>query len=188
MSTFLQGFERDPSPAPSPVADGPPPWPESTMITYDSYQNYWTLQDAAPDVWGCTGLMSVAPVTTDCYGTSPPGTLFLLPGTYENPAPPYPDAEGVTFNCAPQAPIVAATAGPLHVQMCDLLGQPPKYYIGFGVLFPLSAGGMGYNSTTCNEYWFNGQRQLPPDWQAFVHQALQSNLDDLAQRRVAQRS
>lgn len=173
VDDFLRLFELDPI---RPRTDGlveAPPWPPKTTCSADAVRNYRALEPNAANGYGLTGLMSVVPWSNICYHDVETGTVFLFPGTYEDPPPPYTGTH--ELNCMSPAPM-DTDHGVLHVQMCALLGQPTTNFIGFGVKFPYNTpGNVGYNSGTCNEYWF-GSRTLPADWQKLVYQALEANL------------
>lgn len=188
---FLEGFEREPGTRPPALAPADPPWPPTTSLTGDSYYNFVSLANDGNVVngYGCTGLMCVVGFQSAYYGNVLPGTMFLFPGTY-NPNPPaYVGTPHI--NGAPHAPLDPSSGVPLHAQMCTLLGQPTTNFIGFAVNYPLDPATMGYNSATCNTYWF-GTRTLPLAWQQFVFDALDDAIsvaaadhDDLAREAAA---
>jgi len=169
---FLEGFENEPALAPVPAAPQAPPWPSSTSLTQDSYGNFVSLSNDhnVAHGYGATGLMCVVEFQSAHYGAVQPGTIFLFPGTYRLSPPAYVGTP--RLNGAAHPPLDAASGVPLHKQMCDLLEQPTQNFIGFAANYPLAEATTGYNSRTCNEFWFD-TRTLPLDWQQFVYGALE---------------
>lgn len=168
---FLKGFEIEPGRI---LQQGCPPTPASTKVSAEGRANYATLQPNSAAGWGMTGLMAMNTWQTNCYGQVLPGYIFLFPGIY-GPPPAYTGT--VKINCQAHAPLTSDN-GTLHGQMCTLLGQATTNFIGFSCLYPFNTpGNVGYNSWTCNPYWFNGSNQIPTNcngvnWQQIVYNAL----------------
>ena len=173
---FLEGFKSEPKGSIILKTDGTftcPTSPASTKVSAEGRGNYGTLS-ANPD-YGMTGLMAMNTWDTSCYGEVRPGYIFLFPGTYDSPPPTY---QGTVYlNCSVQQALTGS-GGTLHGEMCAILGRPTTDFIGFSCNYPYNgAGNVGYNSGTCNPYWFNGSREIPADcngtnWQAIVYDAL----------------
>lgn len=176
---FLEGFKIEPKDLSviKRTADFtcPPSTPATTKVSAEGRTNYATLSPNAAAGYGMTGLMAMQTWQTACYGQVLPGYIFLFPGIYNDTPPPYQGT--VNLNCAAHPPI-NSSGGALHAQMCTILGRPTTDFIGFSCTFPFNgAGNMGYNSWTCNPYWFNGTNQIPANcngtnWQSIVYNAL----------------
>ena len=143
-----------------------PPWPQSTKVSAESRDNY-SLRVNNPQ-YGFTGLMAVNTWQTTCYGEVRPGYCWLMAGGYTG-LPPFQGT--LHMNCAAVPPL-DPNNGTLHGQMCQLLGRPTEDFIGFSIKpsFQLPQD-IGYNSWTCNDYWF-GTNTLPPNWQDLVNQTM----------------
>jgi hypothetical protein len=158
----------------------PPSTPATTRVSSDSVLNYDSVKANAANGYGLTGLMSMVDWTSDCYKSVTAGSVFLFPGIAESDPPAYTGT--CSLNCATQEPLTI-DGGTLHGQMCALLGRPTTDFIGFSVSFSADTGKltMGYNSGTCNGYWFGGSRTIPTDcngvdWQKIVSDAVTTKL------------
>ncbi len=176
-NTFLKIFETEPSPPSTARASRSPDMPSETSVSADSIDNYKSLGFwSNRNTYGGTGLMAVQPWNNRCYGDVKPGTIFLFPGS-EDIDIPY-EGKSPQLNCSPRPPIYRPNSNypSLHEQMCAILDQPTINFIGFAVKYPYNIkGNVGYNSGTCNRYWF-GDRELPANWQNLVYRTLQSYL------------
>lgn len=174
---FLEGLATEPLPdtGPAPaLAPEAPPWPATTQVTDDSVHNYGILAANTPG-YGLTGLMAVKAWLSPSYGPVQPGTVFLFPGTYESPPPPF---QGTALvNGSGHPPLLSSDGPALHAQLVRVLGARTTEFVGFGIRgVPFDAdGNFGGNSGACNIHWF-GSRALPPDWRAFVLDALAAGL------------
>lgn len=153
-------------------AQATPVPPQTTKVSAEGRANYATL--AGNSDYGCTALMAMNTWNTACYGQVRPGYIFLFPGTNDSNPPAYQGA--ININCNPHAPLLINN-GVLHAQMCTLLAQSTTNFIGFSVSYPWNgSGAVGYNSSTCNIYWF-GSRTVPTNyngtnWQQIIYNAL----------------
>ncbi|NUR24532.1 MAG: hypothetical protein HOV83_01530 [Catenulispora sp.] len=176
---FLKGFELD-EVVPGPMAPAAPPRPASTTVVRDAIDNFDSLQGVnTMHGFGATGLMAVESWDADqfCYHTVRPGTIFLFPGAYVDGREPEWGGPDPKAFCNPHRPLFGTPSNPLHAQMCHLLLRRRTSFIGFAVTFPLDPRNVGYNSSTCNPYWFDGSRTLPADWQELVYDALARGLN-----------
>ena len=166
--------------APSP---NPPPVPTSWQIYSDGVLDYLTginiTSDNSKPTYGFTGLMTVQQWTSPYYGTVEPGATFLFPANEAPNPPPYPGELYLNGKVTPPMNYTKGTPPTRHQMLCDLLSgnsQDPTFsqnFVGFSCYYPwYTTGNVGYNSSTCNPYWFGGERVLPGDWQASVIEAL----------------
>lgn len=152
-----------------------PPVPATTKVAAESRSNYATGAYNPQGIYGFTGLMAVNTWQTTCYGEVRPGYVWLMAGTYDPDAPVYNGT--LKLNCQTLPPLDGSTGVPLHAQMCQILGQPTTNFIGFSANYPVSvSGNIGYNSATCNPYWF-GSRTVSidcdgTDWQRIIAETL----------------
>ena len=171
---FHGGFETEPL-TPTDRAVTCPPVLSSTQLSAQARHSYATLPPNDARYWGMTGLLVMERIYSQCYGSVVPGQIFLFPGTYETNAPPY--IGTVSIDCADHPAMYGSRDNPLHRQMCELLRQRPKSFIGFSLTYPWFVdGGVGYNSGVCNPPWFRS-RTIPIDcngvnWQQILYNAL----------------
>jgi len=129
-------------------------------VSPDAKANYLTLKRNSTD-WGMTGLVTNIEWSSPCYRKVPVGTIFLFPGSYATPPPPY--SGEVKINCVPH-PAMVANGNPLHKLMCELMEQPTRNFIGFSIRkYPFKPENVGYSSCTCNPRWFGTDCRIPSD-------------------------
>lgn len=168
---FAAGFETEPEP--DERAPEAPPMPTQSYLAMDTYDDFMSLgQGSNTEYYAATAIMAVQPFGTTCYPDVRPGAMFLFPGTYDTLPLPY--VGDLSLDCRPQQALLGDD-GPLHAQLCGLLGAPATVFVGFSLAYPLNEATVGYTSGTCNTYWF-GSRVLPDAWQAFVLHSLMEQI------------
>ncbi len=166
----------------------PPPVPTSLQMYSDGVLDYLTGINISSDdrgpTYGFTGLMTVQQWTSPYYNAVEPGATFLFPANDAADPPPYPGDLFLNGKITKPIQHIKNITPARHQMLCDLLNPNSqdstfsRNFIGFSCFYPwYITGNVGYNSTTCNNYWFQGQRELPDkdppyNWQALVDKAL----------------
>ena len=177
---FLEGFKIEPKDLiilKRDVEFTCPTPPATTKVSLEGRSNYSTLPPNSASGYGMTGLMAMNSWQSPCYGQVLPGYIFLFPGIYNSTPPTYQGT--VSLNCSAHQPL-NGIGGPLHYEMCSILGRQPTDFIGFACKYPFNQpNNMGYHSWTCNPHWFNGSNEIPINcnginWQSIVYNTLKT--------------